>query len=534
MNCMNCGAPLNKSPYCPSCGFNVEVQKKIWYLSNLYYNRGLDKAQIRDLSGAIDLLEQSLKYNKLNIQARNLLGLVYFETGEAVAALSEWVISKNIMPENNIASEYIDRLQNNANKLDIINQTIKKYNDSLQCCRGGSEDVAVIQLKKILSQNPKLIKGYHLLALIYLKQEEYEKARKILKKAAKIDKTNATTLRFLKEVDEQTGTATSLEPRHWGFGSREKEKVGRDQSVAYMADNEMVIQPPTFRESSMAATLLNLGFGFLVGACLVWFLMVPANTQKINREANEKVVSYSNTMATQAAELNKKEEQIAQSEEAVSSAQSQIQAADEKVTSYENLIKAYAVYQKGNYTAAANVLQNVKGDLLSVDAKEIYDSIYANMKSTMQKEYKTTGEIAFYSKDYAGAIEAFNKALELDETNYEVLNLLAHSYRLSSDFDKAKEIFQKIVDTFPGTRKASQAQKYLDNEALMSMGVTGGTAPAGEPVGQGDPNGNDPAADGENVPGTVPENGGEPAGTNPAEGGGTPGIGGESPTEPTE
>ena len=42
-----------------------------------------------------------------------------------MAALSEWIISKNIMPENNIASEYIERLQQNANKLDVINQTIK-------------------------------------------------------------------------------------------------------------------------------------------------------------------------------------------------------------------------------------------------------------------------------------------------------------------------------------------------------------------------------------------------------------------------
>ena len=30
----------------------------------------------------------------MNIDARNLLGLVYFETGEVVEALTEWVISK--------------------------------------------------------------------------------------------------------------------------------------------------------------------------------------------------------------------------------------------------------------------------------------------------------------------------------------------------------------------------------------------------------------------------------------------------------
>lgn len=464
MNCMNCQAPLGKSDYCPNCGFHVEVQKKIWQLSNTYYNMGLDKAQIRDLSGAIDLLKRSLKFNKLNIQARNLLGLVYFETGEAVAALSEWIISKNIMPENNIASEYIERLQQNANKLDVINQTIKKYNDSLQCCRRGSEDVAVIQLKKILNQNPKLIKGYHLLALIYLKKEEYEKARRILKKAAKIDKTNSTTLRFLREVDEQTGTITNLEPRRWSFGLREKdERRGRNESVAYRVENDVVIQPPTFRESSMAATLLNLGFGFLVGACLVWFLLVPANTQRINKDANEKVVSYSNTMASQSAELKKMQEQIAQSEETVASAQQQITDATNQTTSYENLIKAYAAYQSGDYTSAANVLQNVQPELLSVDAKEIYDSVYNNIRTTMQKNLKNQGEQAFYSKDYETAITTLTQAVEMDGTDYEVMNLLAHSYRLSGQYDKSAETFQKIVDTFPGTRRATNAQKYVDN-----------------------------------------------------------------------
>ena len=98
MNCINCGAFLTDTDldYCPHCGANVLIQKKVDYLSKLYYNQGLEKASIRDLSGAISCLKQSLAYDKRNIRARNLLGLVYFETGEVVAALSEWVISKNI------------------------------------------------------------------------------------------------------------------------------------------------------------------------------------------------------------------------------------------------------------------------------------------------------------------------------------------------------------------------------------------------------------------------------------------------------
>lgn len=79
-------------------------------MSNRFYNDGLEKAGVRDLTGAINSLRQSLKFNKNNIEARNLLGLVYFETGEVVAALSEWVISKNMRPEK----KYRGRLYQHA------------------------------------------------------------------------------------------------------------------------------------------------------------------------------------------------------------------------------------------------------------------------------------------------------------------------------------------------------------------------------------------------------------------------------------
>lgn len=72
----------------------MDSYNKIIRLSNTLYNDGLKKANIRDLSGAAQSLRISLRYYKANIPARNLLGLVYFEMGEVVDALSEWVISR--------------------------------------------------------------------------------------------------------------------------------------------------------------------------------------------------------------------------------------------------------------------------------------------------------------------------------------------------------------------------------------------------------------------------------------------------------
>ena len=171
------------------------------YASNRFYNEGLEKASVRDLSGAINSLRQSLKLNKNNIEARNLLGLVYFERGEVVAALSEWVISKNIKGEKNIADDYINMIQNNPGRLETFNQTVKKYNQALTYCQQDSLDLAIIQLKKVLSMNPRFVQAHQLLALLYINNQDWDKAKKELDKCLKIDTNNTTTLRYLKEVE---------------------------------------------------------------------------------------------------------------------------------------------------------------------------------------------------------------------------------------------------------------------------------------------------------------------------------------------
>ena len=466
MKCMNCGAELTESVYCPKCGCDVSVQKQAIVLSGLYYNQGLEKAQIRDLSGAIDQLKRSLKFNKMNIPARNLLGLVYFETGEVVAALSEWVISKNIQPEHNIASEYIDDLRRDSNRLDVINQTIKKYNLALENCGNGNEDVAEIQLKKILAQNPKLIKGYHLLALLYMRKEEYEKARKLLKKAAKIDKTNTTTLRFLKEVDTQTGTATSLEPRRSLLGGRGREERAEEVPAVggIVTEDRSVIQPVTYTERSTGFTIFNIVLGLIIGAVCVWFLFVPARVQSINRAANEKVSQYSSQMATQSAEVDRLREQIKESEQTVETASSQIEEAEASRDAYKNLVKAINAISNHSYSEAAEAIARVDVSCLEEADKAIYDEIYLQAGTSLVAQYKDEGVAAFNAQNYAGAIEVLEKAKQIDPKDYDVLNYLAHSYRLSGDTAAADINFQAIIDNYPNTARAENAKIYMTSE----------------------------------------------------------------------
>ena len=366
MNCINCGAFLTDTDldYCPHCGANVLIQKKVDYLSKLYYNQGLEKASIRDLSGAISCLKQSLAYDKRNIRARNLLGLVYFETGEVVAALSEWIISKNIQKSRNLASEYIEKLQANQNKLETINESIKKYNNALAMCREGHEDMAAIRLKKILAQNPKLIKGYHLLALIQMKNQEWNKARRTLKKAARIDKTNTTTLRFLREIDEQTGVTTKME-------NRRKSLIRDNEKEKDNISGEIVVRPSTYKERSKVSLFFTMVLGFAAGAAAFWLLVLPAVKQDVYRQANEQIVQYSESLSSQGVALSKAE----QSNSTADATAKQVEEEKKRSQSYEALFSAYTAMQQEDLDTAAVEIQQVYVDTLSDSAKGIYNTI---------------------------------------------------------------------------------------------------------------------------------------------------------------
>ena len=307
--------------------------------------------------------------------------------------------------------------------------------------------------------NPKLIKGYHLLSLIYIHEEEYEKARRQLKTAAKIDKSNTTTLRFLREVEEQTGRRTNLEPR---FGMREKEREGRDGSLIYKSGNDVVIQPPEFREKTITNTLVNLVLGLVVGAAALWFLVVPAITQNANEEANQRVVEYSNQMATQAAELERLQEQMDASQESVDTAQSQIQEAQNQTTSYENLLKAWDEYQQGNFTNAANAIAEVDSDLLSVEGKSIYDTIMNQVGDTLKKQYRDEGINYINAGNYDAAIESLTKAVNIGNQDRRSMYYLAQAYAGKGDVENAVSWYQKVVDNYPGTQNALDAQDYID------------------------------------------------------------------------
>lgn len=475
MRCIFCNSPLAAIDYCPGCGADITIQKRIVRISNLLYNDGLEKANVRDMKGAITSLKRSLKFNKANTDARNLLGLCYYETGEAVSALCEWVVSKNLQPENNLADHYLDLLQNNKNRLDTINQTIRKYNQSVEYCRDDNEDMAIIQLKKVISQNPKLVKAYQLLALLYMKRQEYERARKLLKKAAYIDTTNTTTLRYLQEIEDVTGKGTSLQKKHRKYEKEREEKV--TGTLRYMSGTEMVIQPTTFRDSSTIATFINIILGILLGGAIVWFLFVPANKQAINDAANRQVTEANTKLSAESVKVQELEDEIAGYVEDAERAQKDKEDALAKADSYEDLLAVANLYVSGDQSQAASLITNLNGEDFDGNAKTLYDSLSGAVQASLYNQYYDAGATAYVDGDYASAAEQFQKAVDADpnatqSTHGDALLYLGMAWHYLGNTANADKVFNTIIEKYPNIASTYGLSGYLSSNAGSTSGDT--------------------------------------------------------------
>lgn len=433
----------------------MNYTKKILYQSNYWYNDGLRKAQIRDMSGAITSLRRSLQYNRENIEARNLLGLVYYGRGEVAEGLVEWIISKNLKSKDNPAGYFIHEVQKSQAELEVINQAVKKYNQALIYCEQQGEDLAVIQLKKVISMHPSFLKAYQLLAMIYLHTEQYSKARQILKIARKLDTTNEMTLRYMHEL-------TILR------GKKAKSGKKRSETVEYHLGNETIIQPSHggIREESGRVTAGNMLAGALIGAAIIWFLIVPAVKEAQTDSMNGQIVEYSNRINALEAQVSAQTKTLDEYRAQNSDTEAAKQTAASTSDSYENLLTVYEQYTSGSYTdeTMADTLLNVNRNALGQGGQSIYDEISASVfPSACETKYES-GMASLNVANYDNAIDALGRVVKMDEqydSGGALLNL-GMAYMRSGDNENAKTYFNRVIELFPGTEYAATAQTSLD------------------------------------------------------------------------
>lgn len=354
--CPNCGSQIRKTGYCSACYMHINVLKKAYNTSDYYYNIGYDKAAARDLSGAIESLNMSLRYNKKNVMTRNLLGVIYYEMGEVVTALSHWVMSVNYQTASNLASRYLKELRQDPTHLDNVDQIARKYNMALGYVHSGDIDLAIMQLKSVLASNSHFVKGYLLLALLYLNSGNYEKARVTLRRVLKIDKANPSAIRYLHEMgdtDENIIHMRSESVENDGLLDDDymEEAVAAEIAEADSAvsikglfkkiisgQKEKVVKTGEFGEISLAKySGLYVILGLVLGILLLFFVVVPSQKKKLRNENEQLIKTYSEELAAKNSIIMALNDQITQLNKQIDSMLSAESAADNPLPDYSDI-----------------------------------------------------------------------------------------------------------------------------------------------------------------------------------------------------
>ena len=426
----------------------MEYTQKLVYQSNYWYNDGLKRARIRDMSGAVTSLKKSLQYNRENIAARNLLGLVYYGRGEVGEALVEWILSKNFQSHENIANYYIKKLQENPTELEKVNQAIRKFNQSLSYCYQDGEDLAIIQLKKVVADHPTFLKAYQLLSLLYLHTQQYGKARHTLKEAHRLDTTNDITLRYMHEMNELR--------RNRALRQADKEgKKEKPQTVTYNIGNETIIQPASagVKENAGLMTIVNIVIGLVVGVAVMWFLIMPAVNSSTAERTNRQVKEFSSQIAEQEAQISALQTELEQyraNSEATETAQ---QTAASTQDSYETVLNMYDHYQAEDMSDAAMVeeLLKVNPDSLGAVGREQFDTMTEDIYGRYCETLYYTAQQNFEVANYADAIANLNTVMQMNAgyDDGQAMWLLAQSYSASGDTENANTWTERVQTEYP-------------------------------------------------------------------------------------
>jgi TolA-binding protein len=342
-----------------------------------------------------------------------------------------------------------------------LNQAIKRYNTALTYAKQGSDDLSIIQLKKVVNLNPRFLRAYHLLAILLMKQKENDKAKKYLYKAAKIDVSNTMTLRYLKELEVPEVIAKDLDSNPEG---------NRTSSGAIMPISSYREDKPNIM------VFVNLVIGIIIGIAVTAFLIVPTIEKRQSTSPDTENVDYSTSLA----KIGEQEDEIAslktdktQLEQQIESLQGQIDSlnnAENKDSIYSALLEATQLYlvelekseNSRDYIAIADLLATAPdAKFENEDAVALTGLLREVTYPDAAESHYDEGHDLYSDGKYEEAIKELEKALIFNPKDVNAIYFTGRAYQRLDDKENAALYYNIVLTEYPDSNRASDAQDFL-------------------------------------------------------------------------
>ncbi|WP_053985499.1 tetratricopeptide repeat protein [Niameybacter massiliensis] len=461
VKCPYCNHSVNSAIICETCGENIRWVEKIYEKSELYYIKAYECAEGRYLSEAVEYLKKAIYFNKYNIQAKNLLGLIYLEMGEVASALKLWILSDALCKEDNIAVEYMEKLQKEPKQLEAYKDSLMLYNRALHYVHKKDDDVAVIRLKKAINLNPSFLEARNLLAFCYLLQKQENKALAQVLYVLKKDRSNKKALGYLREIESKNVVIEDEESR-------------KTISAPHINDIDISTDVVPQKFINRGGLFSRYAMYFVFGAvCMFGIgigLIVPSKTASLEK----KVYDMTSENTSLKVEFDTFVEEATQKALALESNNQKLAEENEllkqqhnKVSQENKLAKAKAYKEESKWIESAEILNNIAVQDLSEENQKVYQSLKETVYPKAGDRLYDLGNNLFKQGNNVEAMLNFEKVLifapgtrtaaqalynmgQIEEKNnnktkaLQFYNIILEDYKDTNAYYKAKDRAEKL------------------------------------------------------------------------------------------
>lgn len=346
---------------------------------------------------------------------------------------------------------------------DNIRNSIFLYNKAIESLRSGSEDIAIIELKKAVAMNPQFNEALNLLGVCYSYTGENEKAVEVFKRVLKSESNSVYAVKFMQRAGLGDVLPTEQKPRlrtDTQQDQKSAEPLKRIRDRKPDKKDKIVILKNKNTISMAIAAGAGLAAGLLISLLISAAVpdpepvQLPPKQEEIDAAVNEAKDEFDK----QYSELKSKYESL----------QNDWENAVKQADYYKASLRLYEVEDmadKREYQDAADMLLLMKTVEFRDAEKEKYDALYNKIMPQAAKSAYETGYKQYNARQYEDALKSFEK-VKLYDPQYSKMDAAMYytgrCYQIMKETRSAIAVYQELADNYPASWYTRNAQVRLN------------------------------------------------------------------------
>ncbi|HEY5584989.1 MAG TPA: tetratricopeptide repeat protein [Ruminiclostridium sp.] len=360
----------------------------------------------------------------------------------------------------------IEKFSQNSEVSEKIIDSVKSYNNAIENLKTGSEDIAMIELKRVVSSNPDFYEAVNLLGLCYAFTNQMDKAEELFGKVVQVENNVIKAADYLNYITsgENNSSKKSTKSKNTKPVNKVTKAIKEPAKKANFSEEDVQTEyfllkkiGTQIKKTSVAARFNVFSVICLIAALV--FFYAAANTKDAGKvdtnsepAVNTQLTASNNNLVAENKELKI---QIASANVKLK----QIQLASD-------FSQVSVLYGQRKYVEAADKLLSLPLKELSADLKTKYASIKGNVLLEAANLLTNDGNALYVSKKYPEAIKKLEKVFTLGNKwtfGDKALYILGKSYVEVNEIQKGAQAYQKIINEYPNSGYLKYAKSRLES-----------------------------------------------------------------------